>query len=399
MSQVDLTAVPVAAAERLTLRIVGILATHSAVLHRMARALAHRARSVALAESIERRRRRTLHDPQLDPVICYRPVVAQVVDGPGRHAAHQAVGLIVDERRTTDQVPLRRISLADGGGRLPWAWAGWEQHVAMPDGQYWGEMDRVLAAVAALVPPGVPVVGLADRAYAGPAFRDRLDADGWWWIVRVTTTRRHRRRDQLGQEHARKAVGAARLARPGQRFRLRGELCKDAGWRPVNLLGLRGHGRTDPLVVVTNRAPHWAVMRLSERRFWIEAGCRGDKSKGGQWEASQVQGVAHHPRLLRGLAWATLIAWCLGAAEADARWTRLATAPVPLRARPARPGLPRHARASIVTLGLDAIGGWLVQPIMRPWRGWLPDLAAPSWHDQWYRLQAQRFLAASPVRP
>ena len=152
-------------------------------------------------------------------------------------------------------------------------------------------------------------------------------------------------------------------------------------------------------MVLTNREPRWAVMRLYERRFWTEAGFRGDKSKGWQWAASQVQGVAHHRVLLLGLAWATLISLCLGAVAADARWRRHATTPLHLRPGQARPGLPRHARESIFTLGLDAIKGWLFQTIMPPWRWWLPDIATPSWLDQWYRLQAQRFLAAAPVRP
>jgi hypothetical protein len=393
------TAVPAASAERLTLLVVGILAAQSAVLARIARELRQLALTAAVAESIGRRLRRTLNDPHLDPVTCYHPVVAQVVEWPAPHAAAQEVVLIVDESSKADEVHLFRISLAYWGGALPLAWAVWEQNAALAAGRYWREVDRALAQVAALLPAGARVLVLADRAYGVPAFLDRLDAYGWDWVVRLTTTGSHRLRDERGREHELKAVVAERLARRGQRFRLRGELFKDAGWRPVNVVGLWGHGHQESLVVVTSREPRWAVVRRYERRFWIEPGFRADKAKGWQWEASQVQGVARHARLLLGMAWATLIALCLGAAEADARWRARADAPLRLRRGQARPGRPRHARESVFTLGLAALRGWLYQTRVLPWRWWLPDISAPSWHDQWHQVQAHRFLFAQPVRP
>jgi hypothetical protein len=309
------------------------------------------------------------------------------------------VVLIVDESSKADQIHLFRVSLAYWGGALPLAWAVWAQNAALAEGQYWREVDRVLAQVAALLPAGVKVLVLADRAFGVPAFLDRLDAYGWDWVVRLTTAGSHRVREPHAGERELKAVVAARLARPGRRFRLTGELFKDAGWRPVNVVGVWGPGCKEPLVVLTNREPRWAVLRTYERRFWIEPGFRADKAKGWQWEASQVQGVEHHRRLLLGMAWATLITLCLGVAEADARWRAQATAPVHRRGQQARPGRPRHARESVFTLGLAAVRGWLYQTRRRPWRWWLPEPAAPSWHDQGYQVQAHRFLFAQPVRP
>ena len=398
-THLDPAVVPPAAAERLILLVVGILAAHSAVVGQITRHLHQLLVTAALAESIGRRLRRTLNDESLDPVTCYHPVVAAVIDWPGRHDPRQEVVLIIDESSKRDEVHLFRVSLAYWGGSLPLAWAVWAQNVALAEGTYWRTIDRVLAQVAALLPPGRRVLVLADRADGVPAFLDRREAYGWSWIVRLTTTGRHRVRDPHHGERELKAVVAARLARPGQRFRLSGELVKDAGWRPLHLLGLWGRGQKESLVVLTNRAPRWSVIRQYERRFWIEAGFRSDQAKGWPWEASQVQGVAHHQRLLLGMAWATLITRCLGVAEADAQGTARATAPVRLRGQQQRPGRPRHARESVFTLGLAALRGWLYQTRLRPWRWWLPDSSAPSWADQWYQVQAHRFLFAQPVRP
>jgi DDE family transposase len=400
MTHLDPVAVPAASAERLALLVVGILAARSTVLARIARELNALALTAATTPaSIGRRLRRTLSDPHLDPARCYHPVVARVLDWSGLLRGSAQVVLIVDESSKADQVPLFRISLAYWGGSLPLAWAVWEQNVPLPDGQYWRWVDTVLAQVAALLPVGITVLVLADRAYAGPGFLDRLDAYGWWWIVRVTTTGSHRVRDEHGAETGLKELVARTLNRPGRRLRRRAELFKDAGWRPVNIVGLWGRGSKEPLVVLTNREPRWAVVREYERRFWIEAGFRADKAKGWQWEASQVQGVTHQARLLLGMAWATLVALCLGVAEAQVQVARLAATPVRLRRRQERPGQPRHARESIFTLGLACIRGWLYQTMTRPWRGWLPALDAPSWHDQWHQGQAQRFIFAHPVRP
>jgi hypothetical protein len=392
MAHLDPATVPIAAAERLTLLVVGVLAARSAVLAQIARERHQLALSLALAESIGRRRRRTLNDGRWEPVTCYHPAVRQVVEWPGPHAAGQEVVLIVDESSKAAEVHRFRVSLAYWGGALPLAWAVWAQNVALAAGRYWQEGDRVLAQVAALLPAGARVGVLADRAYGVPAFLDRLDAYGWSWIVRLTTTGSHRLRDHRGAEHGLKELVAARLARPGPRFRLAAELFKDAGWRRATLLGRRGRGHKEALVVLTNREPRWAAIRLYERRFWIEPGFRADKAKGWQWAASQVRGVAHHARRRLGMAWATLSTRCLGAAEADARWRARAAAP-------ARPGRPRHARERGFTLGLAARRGWLYQTRLRPPRWWLPDITAPSWHDQWHQVQAHRFLFAQPVRP
>ena len=166
--------------------------------------------------------------------------------------------------------------------------------------------------MAALLPARLEVVVVADRASAIPPLLDRLQASGWHWVIRVTTTSSHRWCDAPGREHALRAVVRQHLGQPGHRWRARGCLVKDAGWRRVEVLGVWQGGAKEPLVVITDLRERWRVLRLYDRRFWGEAGFRTDTSTGWQWEASQVQGVAHHLRLLLGMAWASLVVLCGG---------------------------------------------------------------------------------------
>jgi hypothetical protein len=379
--------------------VTGILAAQSAVVARVARELDQLAVSAApQPESIARRLRRTLSDPHLDAATCYAPVLPRVVEW-AELAAGGEVVLVADESSKADEVHLFRLSLAYWGGSLPLAWAAWEQNVALPDGGYWGHVEAVLTQAAALLPPDVAVVVLADCAYDVPEFVDRVAAHGWRWIVRCKAKSALRFRDRTGRERRLADILSERLPAAGGRWRGRGEVFKKAGWRTASVVAIWGQGQVEPLVVLTDGEPRWAVLRRYERRFWIEAGFRSDKAKGWRWEESQVRGVAHHARLLLGMAWASLVALCLGVAEAQERLARLAATPVRLRRRQQRPGRPRHARESVFTLGLACLRGWLYQTARRPLRWVLPEVEAVSWQERWYQAQAHRFLFAYPVRP
>jgi Transposase DDE domain len=398
-ARLDPRRVPAASAVRLALLVTGILAAKSCVLAQVAAELDALALTLARrTESVGRRLRRTLNDGHLTQATCYAPLLPAVLDWPALLAGERRVVLILDESSQADRIHLFRLSLAYRGGSLPLAWAVWEQNVPLPAGGYWAHVDAVLAAAAALLPAGVEVTVVGDRAFAVPALVDRLAARGWHWVLRLTTTGSHRFRDHLGAEHELRTVVARRLPRPGRRFKARGELFKDAGWRAASLVGLWAAGAEEPLVVSTDLPPTWAVLRRYDRRFWIEAGFRTDKTKGWQWEASQVRGVAHHQVLLLGMAWASLVTLCLGAAEAEARLARLAARPDP--ARPARrPAKPQPPRESLFTLGLRCLRRHLYGTAVRPLTWHLPDLAAPSWLAHWRHRQSLRFIFFSPVRP
>ena len=384
------------AVRRLALLVTGIIAAKSGVISQAAAELRALGLTEATqAESIARRLRRTLNDTRLTPQTCYAPVLAQVLDWEAVLRGGRQVVLAIDESSKADEVHLFRVSLPYRGGSLPLAWAVWEQNQPLPEGRYWALVEAVLAQVAALLPPGVEVLVVADRAYDIPAFIDRIAAYGWHWIVRCKANGSLRFRERTGREQPLREVVRRHLPGPGRRWKGRGQVFKDAGWRAASVVALWGQGHKEPLVVLSDLPPRWELLRGYRRRAWIEPGFRNDKTKGWQWEASQVRGVAHHERLLLGLAWASLVMLCLGAQEAAARLARRAARtarhPGPRRAR-------EHARESLFTLGLRQARQWLYRPwtVRVRWR--LPALDAESWTGQWQRAQSL-FSRWQTVRP
>jgi hypothetical protein len=387
--------IPLSSLTRLALLVTGILAAKSSVIAQIAAELkALRLTHASTAESIARRMRRTLNDPHLDQTSCYSPVLRQVIDWPSLLQGQRRIVLSVDESSKADDLHLFRVSLPYWGGSLPLAWTIWQQNVPLPQGFYWSAVEKVFDQVAALLPAGLEVVVVADRAYGIPPFLERVQAYGWHWVVRLTTTGSHRWCDRHGQEHALREVLRRHLSQPGMRWRTRGCLFKDAGWRQVELVGLWGIGQKEMLVVVTDLRERWGVLALYNRRFWIEPGFRSDKKKGWQWESSQVVGVEHHERLLVGMAWASLVTLVVGVEAAGEEVERL-------ERRKRRKRLPqvRHARESIFTLGLRAVREWLYHATRCALRWQLSRLDAPSWERQWHQYQSIHLIFGSPVRP
>jgi hypothetical protein len=387
---------PYAACCRLALLVTGILAAKSTVVAQIAAELvALRLTHATRTESVTRRLRRTLNDPHLTPAACYTPLLKQVVDWPQLLAGRRRVVLVIDESAKADEIHLLRVSLPYWGGSLPLAWEVWEQNVPLPDGEYWRRVERLLADVAAQVPPDLEVVVVADAFFAIPGFVDRLARYGWHWVIRVTPCGSHRFRDQQGRESGLGERVRHQVCQPGQRWKARGAVFKDAGWYAASVVATWAAGTEEPVVVLSDLPPRWGVLRHYDRRFWCEPGFRTDKTRGWQWESSQVQGVAHHAVLLLGMAWASLVTLCLGVEEARARLAAAAARPVDGK----RPGRPRHARESVFTLGLQQLRAWLYRTWRRalPWH--LPEVDSVSWYDRWHQQQAQRLIFSPPVRP
>jgi hypothetical protein len=380
---------------RLALLVSGLVAAqHAALAQIAAEVQTLQLSQTARAEHVERRLRRALNDPRLQPRSCYEPAVKQAVDWDALRRGRQMVTVLLDESSKADEIHLLRASLAYWGGSLPLAWAVWEQNTPLTAGRYWTELDRVLDRVAAILPAGLPVLVLADRAFDIPPFIDRLRKRGWHWIVRLKARSSLRFQDHQGREGSLAERVRRQLGTPGRRWKTRGRIFKRAGWRAASVVGVWAAGEAEPLVVLTDLPPRWSVLQWYGRRFWIEAGFRNDKARGWQWEASQVRGVAHNERLLLAMAWASLLSLCVGVQEARSRLQAVAQ---PAQ-RPVRAAKPQHARQSVFTLGLRAVRRWLYQltDAALSWR--LPEPNAPSWSAQWYRAQSFRYIFQS-VRP
>lgn len=375
---------------RLSLLVTGILLAQSCVEAQVAEELLElELTNATSADSVGRRLRRIFNDPRLEPQTCYEPALASILDWDAVSGPHGQVVLIVDESTNADHLHLLRISLAYRGGSLPLVWAVWPQNVAQSEGSYWKIMDALLDRVAALLPPAISVLVVADRAYDVPAFLDRLTARGWHWVIRLKANASTWFLDQHQVEQPIRTLLRRRLSAGGH-CKFRGKLFKNAGWREVSVVALWAAREDEALVVITDLPPTYSVLPIYRKRFWIECGFRTDKSAGWQWEACQVRDLAHHRVLLLAMAWASLLTLCLGAQEAEHRVTDRQTR---------SPRRPEHARLSLFSLGLTALRT-ILHHLRRkhPVRWFLPALDAPSWNQQWLTLQRRQYLGQT-VRP
>lgn len=382
---------------RLAVLVTALITAQSTILARLAAAVVRVGCTATRdPDAAARGLRRILSDPMLRDPGAYQQLLAQRMDWEAYRRSGQPVRLVVDESSRSDQVHLLRVGVAGWGTSLPVAWAISAQNVALAPGAYWAAMDRVLAGAQAVVPADLAVLVLADRAYDVPAFVDRVTARGWHWVVRAQTRSSLRFRTWQGREEALAARVAAVLPRPGCRWKARGAVFKGAGWRTASVVGQWAAGQREPVVVLTDLPPRWEVLAWYSNRFWIEPSFRADKSAGWGWEDSGVQGLEHHAVLLVAMAWATLLVAGVGMGEARARLQRLARRPWRRRPRGWDGRRVRHARDSVLTLGLRMVLWWVCQT------GQLPtvvlDLTGPSWNDRWRQAQIARNLA-NAVRP
>jgi hypothetical protein len=176
------------------------------------------------------------------------------------------------------------------------------------------------------------------------------------------------------------------------RWKARGWVFKNAGWRQASIVAHWQPGEDEPLVVISDLPPRWDLLRLYGVRFWIEPGFRSDKKLGWHWEESQIRKQSHHERLLLGMAWASLVALCIGLTEARTRLAKLQTRQIRVRAGRPVVGLPEHADQSLFTMGLRRTRDWLYQTTNSAILWLLSDIGTRSWQSIWHHHQSHRYL-------
>lgn len=288
--------------ERLTLLVMGIIKAEHAAPARIAKALDQLGLTAATVESIERRVRRIENDPSLQAASCVHPMARAWL----QCGQPQRLILIIDPTTQDERVVMVTVSVWYRGRALPLAWAIWPGQQPLTNAGFWERVAALLQIVAALLPVGVPVVWLADRAFGSPAFTALLEPYGWDYVVRVQDKTRFR--DHLGQEFQ----IAALVSQPNCRTKRHGQVFKKRGWRWASVVAFWGQRHASPLCLVTSLAPRWEVIALYRRRYPIEAMFRHYKSYGWQWELGQVTDLAHLERLLVGMALATWLVLLVG---------------------------------------------------------------------------------------
>lgn len=363
--------------ERLVLLVLGILAGKSASPARIAAAIRTLGLSEASEASIERRVRRTVNDPELTAAVgVHRFAAWRLALGRPRE-----LRLIMDPTSQDERVVLLTVAVWYRGRSLPLAWSAWPANVPLAGEGFWQRVGELLAIVKELLPLGVPVIWLADRAFGTPAFTDQVVAHGWHYVVRVQGQTRCQ--DRLGRL---RAIGKL-VTQPGQRCKLRGQVFKKQGWREASVVVFwAGHHR-QALCLVSDLPPEWTLIALYRQRFLIETTFRDFKSYGWQWESGQVSDLDHIRCLLVGMALASWLAIALGCQVATEYLNRK---PTGRRRTP-----PREAKRSLFHLGLQRFQE-LRAGLHLPWPRWLlTDWDAPNWQDQAYFHHARAFVFAN----
>jgi hypothetical protein len=364
--------------ERLALLVTGIIGSESVSPARIARALKTLGLSAATTESIERQVRRIENDPEISSALCFHRLARQRLC----YGRPHELRLAIDPTTQDERVVMLTVSVQYRGRALPLAWAIWPGNQPLTGARFWERVAALLDLVAGVLPRGVRVILLADRAFGSPAFTDLVTAHGWDYVVRVQGQTRCR--DGQGGERTLRQL----VPRKRQRRKLRGEVFKKRGWRPAAVVVYWGKRHAAPLCLVTSLGAHWHVLALYRHRFAIEALFRDCKSAGWQWERNQVTDLAHTERLLVGLALATWLTVGVG--------TQVAAE---ILARPATPSCsrPALARYSLFTLGLHRLREWWAGLCHSRLAWHLTDWSAPIWSTQ-LRAHHARALVFQPVR-
>jgi len=361
---------------RLVLLTMGILTSQSAAPAQIAKALHRLGLSQASEESLERQVRRIENDPDIEASRCVHPLAR-------RHLAlgqPQVLYLIIDPTSQDERVVMLTVSVWYRGRSLPLVWAVWPANRPLTEARFWERVAKLLEWVKELLPVGIPVIWLADRAFGTPAFTDLVIAQGWDYVVRVQAQTHFR--DGQGREYALRDF----VSRPDGRTKRHGQVFKKRGWRAASVVAYWGRRHQSPLCLVSSLPPGWHLIALYRRRFPIEATFRHYKSYGWQWERGQVTDLDHLQRLLVGLALATWLALLAG--------TQVATeqlAKPPSGRRRTRPWMGKH---SLFTLGLMRLSEWLHGNYRHPLTWQLTDWEAPNWQDQILAHHLRAFVFA-----
>src|SRR5512138_77194 len=165
--------------ERLSLYVTGMLKAKNGSPAQVSKALKTLGLRHARAESLERQIRRMENDSEISAGTCFHPLARA-------HLAYgkpQALLLIVDPTLQEDRLVMLSVSVWYRGRSLPLAWSLWPANCPLTGAGFWQRVAHLLDQVATLLPKGVPVTLVADRAFGTPAFTDLVAAHGWDWLV------------------------------------------------------------------------------------------------------------------------------------------------------------------------------------------------------------------------
>lgn len=256
------------------------------------------------AASTERRCRRWLANPGVEPAAQWDGVRAALLRG---WTARQ-VTLVYDPTPLGKHWQVLMVSVVWGGRARPLAWevaplqVSWETPLREI-------LDRLFRSVHDALPPRAQVTLLLDRGLIGPAPLDAAQAVGWDVVLRL----RAGPRDSLWVRTAdgREARIGEAAATPGRRPVA---ILKQAEWRQGWLTVWREPGEAEPLVLFSTRRGGADRVREYRRRMTVEATYADLKRRGLHLERTRMRSAAGLERLLMGVCLAIWWLYDLGAA-------------------------------------------------------------------------------------
>lgn len=360
--------------ERIALLVMGLLRAKNASPAAIARAIRILGLSEASPESLERRVRRIENDPEVNAGLCLHPLAR----------AHLSFGkpsslvLVVDATCQEERVVMLSVSVRYRGSALPLAFAVWPGNQKLEGERFFERVQSLLSVVVDLLPKGVPVTVLADRAFGAPVFTDAVTQQGWHYIVRVQGQTVFR--DRTGREQSVQAL----VQVPGARAKGRGWVFKKRGFRDAAVVVHWGRRHSSPLCLVSDLRPRWELLSVYRKRYAIETMFRNQKTRGWQWEKGQVRDIAHLERLLVVQAIALWLTLCLGAEVARETLLRPPTG--------RRRSRCFEAKQSLFTLGLQRLDEMLHAATAAPIPWLLDHWGAPNWQQHIHAHHAYAYV-------
>jgi hypothetical protein len=213
-----------------------------------------------------RRLRRFLANEDVDPDRWYRPVAKQLLH---KAAESGPLRLLVDTLELTGNRRLLVAALAYRRRALPIWW-----HVDRKDGVTSAEkQEAFLEDLTDLVPPAAEAVLIGDREFHSVDLLRAAKENGWAYCVRLHADTYLRNREADTKEASTQTWKECRALDPeeGSRHFLQGvSITKDHDFGPVNVLYHWAEGEDEPWRLVTNLPSGFRVVRLYQRRMWVE---------------------------------------------------------------------------------------------------------------------------------
>ena len=259
----------------------------------------------AKVPSIERRLRRWLANPAVEPEALWRPLLPPLLarwagphprlvldptDLPGRHRL-LVLGLVVRER----VLP------------VAWRWLPnqhkWEQRL--------GEIVTALApAITAALPPGVVPTVIADAGLSGPRLLGACVAAGWHYVLRLPLN--HNSSHQVRLRDGREGRLWTLVTGPGQHWHGAVDIFKGAGWIPVHLTIHWDVRHKRPWILIADTPGGRAAVATYRRRSHTEATFQDTKSRIWHLPVSKLTVPARLARLVvavvQAMWWAATLA-------------------------------------------------------------------------------------------